>query len=125
MNNRAFGPRELPGREIDSVEDEDQFGRWFGRRRQRVVQGANLCRLAVVEKGEIPGCEVRNRVPCRVRYNQVDAEEAFPHDGIVGAEGGQWLLRNGRISQRCGLPARSAGTKNKEACEKGRALRVG
>jgi hypothetical protein len=96
MNNRAFGLRELLGREIDGVEDEDQLGRWY-ERLSRFAHGANLCRLAVVEKNEIPRREVRNRVPCRVRYNQVDAEEAVPHDGIGGAQGRQWLLRNGRI----------------------------
>lgn len=57
MNRLAFGLLELLGREIDGVEDEDEFGRWF-RRRQRVVQGAYRCRLAVIEKSEIPGREV-------------------------------------------------------------------
>ena len=31
-NNRAFGLRELQRREIDGVEDKDQFGRWFDHR---------------------------------------------------------------------------------------------
>jgi hypothetical protein len=123
MNNCALGLRELRGREIDGLEDEDQLGRWYGRL-PRFVHGANLCRLAVVKKSEIPRLEVRNRVPCRVRYNQVDAEEAIPHDGIGGAQGRQWLLRNGWISQRRGLSACPASPKNYHACEKSRALRV-
>ena len=124
MSNRAFGLGELLGREIDGVDDEDQLGRRSGRR-QRVVPGANLCRMAIVEKSEIRGREVRHWVPCRIRYNQIDGEEAIPNDGITGAQVRQWLLRNRRILQRRGLPARSAGAKNKEAREKGRARQDG
>jgi hypothetical protein len=80
--------------------------------------------LAVVEESEIPGREVRNRVPSRVRYNQVDAEEAFPHDRIGRAQGRQWLLRNGLISQRRSLPACPASRENDHAGDKSCALRV-
>ena len=123
MNNCAFGLRELRGRETDRVEDEDQFRRWFGRR-QRFVQGANLCRLAVVEKSEIPGRQVRNRVPCRICHDDVDAEEAVSHDGIGGAQGRQLLLRKRLIPQRRGLPACPASPENDQACNKSYALRI-
>jgi len=89
------------------------------------MQSANLCRLAVVEKSEILGLQVRNRVPCRVRYNHVDAEETLPHNTIGGAQGCKGLLRNGRISQRRGLPDYPASPENHQARQNGRALRVG
>ena len=123
MNNRAFRLRELLGREIDGVEDEDQLWRWYGRL-QRVVHGANLCRPSVVKKSEIPRREVQNRLSCPVRYNQVDAEDAIPHDGIRRAQEGRGLLRNGLISQRQGLPACPATPKNYHACDKSCALPV-
>jgi hypothetical protein len=122
MGNRAFGLRELLGRQIDGVENEDQLGRRFGRR-QRVVQGADLCRLAVVEKDEVRGREVRNRVPCRICHGDVNGEEALVHDGIGGGQGRERLSCFGRISQRRGLSACPPGTNNKEACEKSPARR--
>jgi hypothetical protein len=123
MNSLAFGLPELLGREIDGVEDEDQFGRWFGRR-QRVVQGANPCRLAVIEKSEIPGREVRSRVPCRICHDDVNGEEAFALSGTRAAKGRQWLLRNSRISQRRSLTDCPASPNNHHACEKNCAPRV-
>jgi hypothetical protein len=100
MNRLAFSLPELLGREIDGVEDEDQFGR-----RQRVVQCANRCRLAVIEKSKIPGREVRSRVSCRICHDDVDGEESFALSGTRAAKGRQWFLRNGRISQRWSLAA--------------------
>src|ERR1700761_8099685 len=123
MNNRPFRLRELLRREIDSVKNEDQLGRWYGRL-QRVVHGANLCRSAIVEMCEIPRREVQNRFARRVRHNQVDAEEAIPHDGIGGAQERNWFLCNRRISQRRGLAACPATPKNYHACDKSCALPV-
>ena len=114
MSDRAFGLRELLGREVDGIEDEDQLGRWF-RRRQRLTEGANLCRLAVVEKSEIPGHEVRKGIPGRIGHDTIDGEEAFVHDGIGDAEGRERLLCNGRIRRRRGLPAGRTGKKNEKA----------
>jgi hypothetical protein len=99
MNRLAFRLLELLGREIDGVQDEDQFGRWL-RCRQRVVQGAYRCRLAVIEKSKIPGREVRSRVPCRICHDHLNGEKAFALSGTRAAKGGQWFLRNGRIPQR-------------------------
>jgi hypothetical protein len=121
---RAFGLRELLGREIQRVEDEDQLGRWFGRR-PRGVKSADLWRPAVIEKYEIRRCKVRNRVPGRIGHDTIDGEEAFVHDGIGGARGRERPLRNGRILQRRGLPAGRIGTKNEKACKKGLAKRDG
>ncbi len=88
------------------------------------MKGANLCQLAVVEKGEIPGREVRDRVPCRIHYNQINTEEAIPHDRMGCAQGRQGLLRNGLISQRRDLPDCPASPQNEHPCDKSRALRV-
>ena len=97
-------------------------GGWFGR--QGVVEGANLCRLAIIEKGEIPGREVRNQVTCRIGHDDVNGEEALVHDGIGGAQGRERLLRSERISQRMGLRACPASSENDQACDKSCALRV-
>jgi len=116
----ALGLRELLRREVDRVDDEDQLGRRLGWS-QRVVHRADLCPLAIVEKGEIPGLDVRNRIPCRIGHNHGNAEESVPNHGIGAAEGREWLLPHGRIVRRRVLPVRSPGTNNQQTCKKGSA----
>ena len=124
MNNRAFGLRELLGREIDGVEDEDQLrasGSIAAREswKVRIFAGWPLSRRVKSEgAGPKPGS-----LPIRTTTSMLKRPSRTT--GLVALRDANGFCATDRSRKGGVWPHCPASSENYHACEKTRALRVG